>query len=401
MSLDAPPRPAAVTGPLSRCVGDAETFLATSWGRMASLHAGVEPEGFSDLLTLSDVDRVVTTQALRVPYVRLVRSDATIPEAEYTRTGRTGSRDVHGMLDPARVASLFADGATIVLQGLHRWHEPVARFCRDLELELGHPCQVNAYVTPASAQGLATHADPHDVFVLQAFGTKRWHIGAAPGGGDPIEAGLTVGDALYMPRGTPHSASAQEAVSGHLTVGVHVTPWRDVLRDVVTSLDDDPALAGDVPAGWLADPAAFAEALADRLQLLSVALRDGVDPASVADRRVERFLSTRPQLARGTLEAAAATTPIDDDTIVGRRQGSVCVVRRHHDELHVLLGDRRLTMPAWVEAAMGVVARTDPLRVGDLTRELTSASSRSVLIRRLVREGLLEVRDPAPPVEVP
>ena len=327
------------------------------------------------------------------PYVRLVRSDATIAEVAYTRSGRTGSRDVHGIVDPAKVAGAFADGATIVLQGLHRWHEPVARFCRDLELELGHPCQVNAYVTPPGAQGLASHEDPHDVFVLQAFGTKRWHVGVAPGGGEPIEAALAPGDTLYMPRGTPHEASAQEDVSGHLTVGVHVTPWRDVIRDVLATLDDDPAIAGDVPAGWLADPRGFAGALGDRLQLLAASLRDGIDPLEVVDRRVERFLSSRAQLARGTIAAAATASTIDDDTVAERRPGSICVVRPGGDGLQVLLGDRKLTMPAWVEPAMRRVAAADVLRVGDLAADLPSASSRAVLVGRLVREGLLRVVD--------
>jgi hypothetical protein len=402
VNLDAPPRPVAADtdgagGALARCVGDPAAFLATSWGRSASRWQAADPTGFSDLLTLDDVDRVVTTHALRVPYVRLVRSDTKIAEAEYTRSGRTGSRDVHGMVDPAKVTAAFSDGATIVLQGVHRWHEPVTRFCRNLELELGHPCQVNAYVTPPGAQGLATHADPHDVFVLQAFGTKRWHVGAAPGGGEPIEAALAVGDVLYMPRGTPHSASAQEDVSGHLTVGIHVTPWRDVIRDVLARLDDDPAMVGDVPAGWLGDPGAFADALGDRLALLAATLRDDVDPREVIDRRLERFLSSRAQLARGAVAAAAATVDIGDGTFVERRPGSVCVVRPGRDDLQVLLGDRRLTMPSWVEPAMRRVSQAVVLRVGDLAGELPSASSRAVLIRRLVREGLLAVRDTGSP----
>jgi bifunctional lysine-specific demethylase and histidyl-hydroxylase NO66 len=397
VTVQAPPlRPSFRAGSLGRCVGDVEAFLASSWGRTASLRRSADPAGFADLLTLDEVDRVVTTQALRVPYVRLVRSDAKIPEPAYTRSGRTGSRDVSGMLDPARVSALFSDGATIVLQGLHRWSEPVARFCRSLELELGHACQVNAYVTPAGAQGLAEHADPHDVFVLQAFGTKGWHVGAGPDGGEPIDAALAESDALYMPRGTPHRASAQDAVSGHLTVGVHVTPWRDVLRDVVDALHDDPALVGDVPAGWLGDPDAFSEALADRLQLLAATLRDGIDPEAVHERRLERFLTTRAQLGRGTVTSAAAPIEVGDDTVVERRRGSICVVRAHGSEIRVLLGDRRLTMPAWVEPAMRRIAEGGGFRVGDLAPALASASSRKVLVRRLIREGLLDVRERAP-----
>jgi hypothetical protein len=84
---------------------------------------------------------------------------------------------------------------------------------------------------------------------------------------------------------------------------------------------------------------------------------------------------------------------IDDETVVERRAGAICVVRPGPDGLRVLIGDRRLTMPSWVEPAMRKVADDAVVRVGHLAPVLPSASSRAVLIRRLVREGLLEVAD--------
>jgi hypothetical protein len=154
--------------------------LATSWGRRPTLHEGDDPVGFADLLSLDEVDRILSTTSLRTPSFRLVKAGEQIPESAYTRSGTTGSKPVTGMADPARVFELFEQGATIVLQGLHRYHEPVTRFCRDLEVELGHPCQANVYITPPGAQGLELHDDPHDVFVLQAFGTKSWRCTRRP-----------------------------------------------------------------------------------------------------------------------------------------------------------------------------------------------------------------------------
>ena len=190
--------------PLRRCTGDPETFLTATWGVRADVHPAADPHGFQDLLTLDDVDRILTTTSPRTPSFRLVKAGEQIPESAYTRSGRTGSKPVSGMADPARITELFDDGATIVLQGLHRNWEPVAAFCRALELQLGHPCQVNAYITPPGAQGLALHADPHDVFVLQAFGRKHWEVHAAPGEPErePLEADVGPGDCIYMPTGT-------------------------------------------------------------------------------------------------------------------------------------------------------------------------------------------------------
>jgi mannose-6-phosphate isomerase-like protein (cupin superfamily) len=379
-------------GALARCVADPGAFVRSAFG--ARVEVGAALGGFDDLLALDDVDRFLTTAALRTPYFRLVRAGERIAESAYTRTGRTGSRDVAGIADPARVAALFEDGATIVLQGLHRWSEPVARFCRDLELELGHPCQVNAYVTPPSAQGLDLHEDPHDVFVLQAFGRKRWEVHAAPGedGRAPLDVTVGPGDTLYLPAGTPHAARAQDELSGHLTVGIHVTPWREVVQAAVAEVLAEHDAA--VPAGWTHDVRGFASTLRGELAALAERLGD-VDALAYAERRRDRFLSSRPQLARGTVAERSRPVEVDDRTVVERRQGSFCEVRTWNGVVVALLADRRLELPAWLERAMRRVEALpegEPLTVGDLSDELPNASSRAVLVRRLVREGLLATR---------
>jgi hypothetical protein len=294
------------------------------------------------------------------------------------------------MADPGKVAALFEDGATIVLQGLHRYAEPVAAFVRALELEIGHPCQVNAYITPPRAQGLALHVDPHDVFVLQAFGRKHWEVHAAPGEPEraPIAPVLGPGDCLYLPAGTPHAAAAQDSVSGHLTVGVHVTAWRDVLADAWTLAADDPALDEPMPAGWTRDPEGFARLVRERLDGLRSRL-GSIDAGELAERRIERFLSTRPPLLRGAIADRLAVAAIDDATELRRRRGSVCELRPGGEALVALLGDRRLEMPAWLEPAMRRIAASPSIRARDLEGELPDPESRLVLVRRLVREGLL------------
>jgi hypothetical protein len=354
------------------------------------VHPAVDAGGYADLLTFDDVDHIVSSTSIRTPSFRLVRSDRVIAESEYTRSGTTGSRPVSGMADPARVFELFREGATIVLQGLHRYWRPVTELARGLELELGHPCQVNAYVTPPGAQGLALHEDPHDVLVLQAFGRKRWEVHAAPAEPprEPLQAVVAPGDCLYMPRGTPHAASTQETLSGHLTVGVHVTTWRDVLDGVWRNVQGSAALDGSVPAGWTRDVAGTARELAGRLRGAADLLGE-VDPRAVAEERLERFLSTRAPALRGGLVDQLALREIDDETEVRRRPGSVCELRRKADRLVVLLGDRRLEMPSWLEPAMRRLAGSDPVRPADLAGEIPDRSSRVVLVRRLVREGLL------------
>jgi bifunctional lysine-specific demethylase and histidyl-hydroxylase NO66 len=72
------------------------------------------------------------------------------------------------------------------------------------------------------------------------------------------------------------------------------------------------------------------------------------------------------------------------------RAGAMCLLRSTDDELSALLGDRELRMPAWLEPAMQVIVEHGRFPVSVLTSHLAQ-SSRIVLIRRLVAEGLLEV----------
>ena len=66
-----------------------------------------------------------------------------------------------------------------MFQGLHRYWPPLTRLVAELELELGHPCQANAYLTPPGSQGFAVHSDSHDVFVFQTAGAKQWEVHTA------------------------------------------------------------------------------------------------------------------------------------------------------------------------------------------------------------------------------
>jgi ribosomal protein L16 Arg81 hydroxylase len=289
-----------------------------------------------------------------------------------------------GLADPARILAAVDDGATLVLQGLHRYWEPLRRLVRGLESALGHPGQVNAYFTPPGARGLAVHSDPHDVFVLQAFGTKRWEVHAPEGVWD-LE--LTPGDALYMPEGTPHAATAQDTLSGHLTVGVHTTSWREALQAVVADLLADDAFAAPLPPGWHREPDAFAAELAGRLDDLRTRL-DKTDLREQVTRRTERFLTSRPPALAGGLQDRVRLAGLDDDMLVRRRPAALCEARPDGNALVLLLGDRSVRVPAWVGPVVDRLAAGPEVRVGDVPLD---PQSRLVLVRRLVREGLLEV----------
>ncbi|AMW19584.1 cupin superfamily protein [[Mycobacterium] chelonae subsp. bovistauri] len=246
---------------LSRLVGDTKEFLNQVWGQ----HWSFYPSQIQDqLLTSADIDDLFSTSLLRVPHFRLVKEGRALAPSSYIEnTGQHGPTELiaepaqilqllsEGVPDTSKISDAIHSGATLIIQGVHRFHPRVREFCHQLTYELAHICQANAYVTPPDAQGLPHHCDPHGTFIIQAFGRKNWMLGEA---GNSSLLLLQPGDVLYMPKGVYHSARTDEScISGHLTIGVRATRWQDILKrhaiEVVERLARERELA-DLPPSW-------------------------------------------------------------------------------------------------------------------------------------------------------
>ncbi|MGW5053015.1 cupin domain-containing protein [Actinokineospora sp. NPDC004072] len=391
-------------GALARCVGvPAEEFAERVWGREPLLSTGVSD--FADLLTLDAVDELLSRRGLRTPFIRMARNGSVVGSGQFTGGGGVGA-EVGDQVHDERVARLFAEGATVVLQGLHRLWPPLIDFAADLGAELGHPAQVNAYITPPSSQGFSAHYDVHDVFVLQVAGRKHWLVHepvhpaplrtqpwdhhaeavAARAREEPaIEATLGPGDALYLPRGYLHSARALGEVSAHLTIGVHVLTRYAIAEALLALAGDDADLRASLPLGIdAADPDQLGvDAVVDAL----VKAIRGVDQRDVARVLRDRVWSgSRPAPLAPLAQAAAATTA-DVGTAVELRRNL-----RHRltvaDRAVLEVPGNRLDLPAETAPALAALLAGRQV-VGDLPG--LPAPDQVVLVRRLLREGVLVV----------
>jgi bifunctional lysine-specific demethylase and histidyl-hydroxylase NO66 len=365
--------------------GDARTFLDKVWASHVHLHhtSAVDLVG---LLALDDVDHLLTSVALRTPALRVVKDGSVLPASQFTRSATMAGAPLTGLVDARKVLGLFDGGATVVLQGLHRYWPPLTELVRDLELALGHPCQANAYLTPPGSQGFARHSDTHDVFVFQTHGRKQWQVVEA---GEERQVVLEPGLSMYLPTGTPHSARSQEETSLHVTVGINRLTWRQVLRQVSDRVLADQRYDEPLPAGYLHEPDRLTGRLAEELATFTSELAD-LDAAAVADERTAAFLRDRTPALRGGLTDLVVLEDMDDDTRLERRPTAACVLRTTGERLAVLLGDRELRMPLRLTESMEFVRDHRSFRVGELAPWLDE-QSRLVLTRRLVREGLLRI----------
>ncbi|MFE5672694.1 cupin domain-containing protein [Agromyces sp. NPDC056523] len=394
---------------LSRCIRvDADEFAHRYWGREPLLSTASELEGgFDDLFSAEAVDELLTRRGVRTPFIRMAHEGAVLAPSAYTASGGFGA-EIADQVSSDKVLAEFAGGATIVLQGLHRLWPPIIEFTRALVADLGHPVQVNAYVTPPSSQGFEPHYDTHDVFVLQVSGEKHWRI-HAPVHVDPlrsqpweqhraavaraatqepvIDAVLHPGDALYLPRGWIHSATALGATSVHLTVGMSAYTRADVAAALLEQLGEHAALRASLPLGLdLHDAAALAPVVEETRRDLVEALRqaDALGPAAALGRRFEADTRAEPIAPLATLEALAT---LDASTPVRWRESFAVRIQAVDDRVRLVTRTKTVSMPIEAESAVRRLASGGVLTPAELPG--LDAESAVVVVRRLVHEGFV------------
>ena len=375
-------------------------FFADHWEQRPLVAAGGGSNRFDALFSLSDVDRLLSAGVIHPAAVGLVREGTPIPVGSLSTEGSAGDGSTL-----EAVYSEFRAGATIVLYAVHDKHRPLAELCRKLSQEFSASFQVNAYLTPADSQGLRTHYDTHDVFVLQLEGSKHWRLFDAPVPlplkDQPFKRGLTevgapqqefdleAGDLMYLPRGFLHDASTGGSTSLHLTVGVKPVTWASVILGAVEScIEKQPRLRSSLPPGFAEDPRP--SQLEAELRDLLALVQTTVDVGAAVNDAVATALKGQGVSSAGRLLDLEAEDDIDADTLLKRRPDVRWSVERADGRVALRSNAKCVRVPEFAEPELRLMADADEFTVGSLPGNL-SEDGALVLVRRLVREGLLTI----------
>lgn len=386
-----------------------QSFAEENWGNTLLLSTAAERDGddFSDLFSLAAVDELVSRRGLRAPFLRVAKDGKTLPDSAFTAGGGIGA-GIGDQVSDDKLMRLFADGATLVLQGLHRTWEPLVEFSQQLAADLGHPVQVNAYITPPQNQGFADHYDIHDVFVLQVHGEKRWiihepildsplrdqpwgeraeEVAAAAREPAALDTVLQPGDCLYLPRGYIHAAQALGGVTAHITIGVQ--QWtrhhlaEQLLSTVRAGLGDSEKVRACLPLGVdLADP----DTVAKDVEIARAAILDAIrelPSAAIADslrakaRSAQRAAPISPlaqldDLSRLTEHTRVQLRPhLALDVIEPASESEPAVVRSRAGRFRVSAEQRH---------ALEVLLRGEPVPVSELHDDAAEATAAATLL---------------------
>jgi ribosomal protein L16 Arg81 hydroxylase len=379
---------------------DVATFQRDYWEKQYLIVHRTEPAYFADLLTLDGVDQALSGSGVLLDHLRVVLNGRETPISELSAEGRNGDTNA-----PEVLLEHYRNGSTIVLNSLNQRWEPLRGFGHGLGADLSSRIQMNVYLTPAGGQGFAPHYDMHDVFVIQVHGTKQWRLSRPPlelplqsqpydKSQPPPEVDeeltLHVGDTLYLPRGTVHSATANETASVHVTIGIHPVLYSQAIEGAVKRLgENDVRFRHGFPIGFANDEDRQRQAAQTITELLDV-LRSTLSPADMVAQSVTTAASINAPTLRHHLTDLERLDQLDLDTRVRRRPDLRWHLTVVDDTLNLHFHNKTVHLPAFVADEVRYVAGTDgdgftgSAIPGDLDEP-----GRVVLLRSLLREGFL------------
>jgi hypothetical protein len=221
-------------------------------------------------------------------------------------------------------------------------------------------------VTPPNSPGFTAHYDTHDVFVLQLAGRKTWRIDAPPIAlphrSQPFapqdyapppepwgELELAAGDLLYLPRGWVHSTRTSDGFSAHVTLGVSVYTWVDLVSELMQAVINAPELRCALPPGF-----ASREELRTQLKDTLGSVIDGLGHRVDRDRLLDAFTArVRASRARpsGRFRCDVSDVTLETTLQAARKP----VISQDGEHCIVELDGRRILLPRGVTPMLNLM----------------------------------------------
>ena len=188
-----------------------------------------------------------------------------------------------------------------------------------------------------------------------------------------------------------HSATSSDHASLHITLGLTAFTWTDFfLESVAAAALEEESLRQTLPLGF-ADGSCSPDDL-DRLyrEKLEV-LQSRFDPMPVWRHFQQELLDANTPLLTDLLGARLRGDRLTLDSLVGKRADLAVELENGADGCVLRFSQRELRLPTRVFAAVEFVTTREVFAVQDLPGCL-DAEGKVTLVRRLLKEGLLQVR---------
>lgn len=238
-----------------------EDFAANYWEKQVLHIQRNNPDFFFSLFSIEDLDKVLEYNRPHGSSLKVVKSNQPMNSTVY--------ENQDGSLNLNQLYTAYADGYSILINGIQRFWEPIKMLMESLRNDISHNASANLYLTPENEKAFSPHYDSHDVFALQISGEKHWILYDETHLKTPLlnsyqptfqreqltgarEITMRAGDILYMPRGVPHEAYTTDKSSMHITVGIQSVQWIDFITKSLLNLSQKHIeLRKALPIGFL------------------------------------------------------------------------------------------------------------------------------------------------------
>lgn len=381
-------------------------FFSEYWGKTPLIIQKRARDLYDELLTVDQIDHILTTMWLRSPAVRLVRSGRELGLGYYTKSFNWGSKTFTDVIDVPQMISAYQQGVTIVIEAVHRYWKPLAMFCESITKELSLRLQANVYVSPPNGQGLATHYDTHDVLIMQVYGSKHWRLfeqtielpnkkfrfdhGKTAVGNLIREVTLSPGDLIYIPRGVGHEATTSELASVHITIGLEFYQWIDLFKRAIEQLENNAEFRESMPPYFL-QRQGLSEDEKEHLRFLLARLNELVASSQLVQEIQDQFLSAQMPTYDGLFSTILNLDSIGPETEIRVRHNVLYKIEEQADKVVVMFADKTISFPIHVKRALEVICNKQILAVGKIP--YLNEPGRILLAKVLAREGFVSVAD--------
>lgn len=377
-----------------------DTFFNEYWEKRPLVVDNRDSNYYSNLLTMAEIDLIVYSLQPDWKTLRLVKGG-----------GFFAQNFMHpdGSANIVQLYNAYEQGYSIILLDLHKRWMPLSGFARELECFLNHPVGINLYLTPKDSQAFVPHFDDHDVFILQIEGTKNWRIyepivelpNKEFAGGEqslpkdqlpPVidDICLQPGDLLYLPRGYGHNVSTSNSSSLHLTVGVFIYTWSDLLANLVRSLSkQDVAFRRALPPGFIRDRQ-VKDSLSGQFQELvqflgtQAKLESGIE--KLTDSLLENMKNPLPD---GYFQRIENLGQMSLSTIVQKRKSSLIRIIPKENSITVKYLTKKLEMSQKFAAALDYINTNHKFPIKDLPG--IDDNSKLKFVHRMINSGILTI----------
>lgn len=386
-------------------------FFDNYWEK-TFLHTQSRTGRFSNYFSLCDMDRWMASTRGSI--------SITAPEGSELRTERYQPQEISMSI----AYTAFARGCSLILDAMETWpalQGLVKALGREFDAEIG----VNAFLTPKGARTFLTHAAGHDILILQLEGEKIWHLhqfsllqlnpsqkknfkfpeewyGRTK---TPLlaEVCLKPGDMLYIPRGMPYQAVAQNGTCLHLYVSITPLFWMDFLKiaaeqAALHSQDMRRAL----PPGFV-DDEEICERMRSTFQDVMKVFQEvtSFDEVLAAAKRNRVTLQRFP--SDGHFAQLSEPEALTIDSEIERRRDVLCVVdevfdRERNTKMTIFFGNEQVVGPLHLRCALEFIRDHARFRVSEIPG--LDEKGQLALVRRLIMEGLLRRDLASKPVEL-